>query len=614
MIVHLLLVAFAVVAKLGYSLICPAGFTQNGNLCYDFRNAASLFTWDNCNSYCLAESATMLCIQNSAQQTYTWSQVAYSLVWIGYYKTPATNNFQWVSGCTSTYSALGSGEGYNVNEQVAAMYLPISGQWIDTIRNNAAACYCQANAVEAPTAQPSHQPSIQPTSQPSSQPSMQPTVNLQHRQSILSSPTIQPRNEFAFAALTSTGRVETWGEAQYGGNSTTVRSLLSANVTAIAHARFSFVALNKNGTIAPWGNPLDARGNSGFSNIGYVVANEAAYALVQSTTGAVRALGSPHHGGDIADTTRCPGCATTLASGVRAVVASRGAFVAIKIDGSAFVWGNEHCGGEASTQLLTSLQSVVMVAATATAFAALLHSGRVVTWGDPYMGGDSSAVDIQLREVWHISSSRSTFVAYKKDGELAVWGYHGHADTTSVQAQLTSGVIYVAHTFVASAALKADGTVVTWGRADGGGDSSTVQAQLHDIVKVYGNGKAFAALTMTGGVVAWGKSGDGGQIPADKVIALSSGVVSLYHTDRAFASLKSDGSVVVWGQTAHGGSPGSAVEALLTSGVHTVCANDAAFSAIKTDGSVVAWGHSVSVPTAGVQFTSPHLTAPVECR
>jgi acyl CoA:acetate/3-ketoacid CoA transferase alpha subunit len=97
------------------------------------------------------------------------------------------------------------------------------------------------------------------------------------------------------------------------------------------------------------------------------------------------------------------------------------------------------------------------------------------------------------------------------------------------------------------------------------------------------------------------------------VTAVSGGVVSIAHTDRAFAALKNDGSVVVWGQAGHGGEPGAAVEALLTSGVHTICANDVAFSAIKTDGSVVAWGHSVSVPTAGVQFTSSSLAAGAQC-
>jgi fermentation-respiration switch protein FrsA (DUF1100 family) len=90
-------------------------------------------------------------------------------------------------------------------------------------------------------------------------------------------------------------------------------------------------------------------------------------------------------------------------------------------------------------------------------------------------------------------------------------------------------------------------------------------------------------------------------------------VLSIYHTDRAFAALKSSGALVVWGQAGHGGSPDSAVEALLTSGVQTVCANDVAFSAIKADGSVVAWGHSVSVPTAGVQFTSEYLKNGAVC-
>jgi phosphotransferase system IIA component len=56
------------------------------------------------------------------------------------------------------------------------------------------------------------------------------------------------------------------------------------------------------------------------------------------------------------------------------------------------------------------------------------------------------------------------------------------------------------------------------------------------------------------------------------------------------------------------------VQAPLTSGVHTVCANDVGFSAIKADGSVVAWGHSVSVPMAVVQSTSPDMITPVVCK
>ena len=113
---------------------------------------------------------------------------------------------------------------------------------------------------------------------------------------------------------------------------------------------------------------------------------------------------------------------------------------------------------------------------------------------------------------------------------------------------------------------------------DAGGDASAVQASLHDVVRVYGNIKAFAAVTAIGGVATWQCVSYGGNIPAGKLAA--------------------------WCQE---------VEALLTSGVHTICANDVAFSAIKTDGKVVAWGHTVTVPVAGVQFTSAHMSAAVVC-
>ncbi len=55
------------------------------------------------------------------------------------------------------------------------------------------------------------------------------------------------------------------------------------------------------------------------------------------------------------------------------------------------------------------------------------------------------------------------------------------------------------------------------------------------------------------------------------------------------------------------------MEAHLVSGVHTICSNDAAFSVIKTDGSVVGWGHPVSIPTAGVLFTSSAFQGNVTC-
>jgi hypothetical protein len=252
------------------SLVCNTGFTQNENFCYDFRYVYKT-TWDECNVYCIAEGSTMLCIQDSSQQSYVWSRSQHEDIWLGAFKTGGANNFNWVSGCASTYTNLASAEGSNSAEGYYIMTGGNGGQWGDVVGTSGAQCICQSDGVPttqptaptfiptpAPTATPTLQPTVlrsaQPTTQPSSQPSTQPTVNLQHQLSILSSPTFQPRNGFAFAALTSTGRVETWGEAQYGGNSAAVRMLLTGNVTSIIHSRYAFVALMNDGSFVPWGN------------------------------------------------------------------------------------------------------------------------------------------------------------------------------------------------------------------------------------------------------------------------------------------------------------------------------------------------------------------------
>jgi hypothetical protein len=469
-----------------------------------------------------------------------------------------------------------------------------------------------------PASCPTSRPSSQPSRQPSSQPSTQPSINLPTAQLIQSSPTYKVRNGFAFAAIGAGGKAEAWGEALYGGDAFAVQSELNANVAEVVASRFSFAAITADGSLGLWGVNASAAGLLRYGSLSYaltgLVANEAAFAGVDSATGRVIAVGSKHHGGNVLDDAYCNGYSLELSAGVRAITASSGAFAAIKTDNTLVCWGNKHAGADVASGVFSALAGAEVVVATMAAFAVLLSDGSVVSWGDRWSGGDSTTVSSQLRDVHHLTASRSSFVAFKKDSGVVVWGYGKYGgDTSAVAAALSSHVTQVAHTFTAMAALKTDGTVVAWGKQAAGGDASVVQSDLHDVVSVTGNSRSFAALTSAGGVVTWGSACCGGSIPSEKVTALSSGVASIHHTDRAFAALKSDGSVVTWGQAAEGGSPGAAVEALLTSGVHTICANDVAFSAIKTDGKVVAWGHSASVPTAGVHFTSSSLAPSAQC-
>jgi hypothetical protein len=469
-----------------------------------------------------------------------------------------------------------------------------------------------------PSAKPSSQPSCQPLSSPSAQPTSQPSIDPIALQTILASPTYKVRNGFAFAVVTANGKALSWGEAVYGGDSSAVQSALQSSVTGIVGARFAFAAIRTDYSLHLWGSNETISGPAAFRDGTYqlsaLIANEAAFAGVDTQTGKVIAVGAKHHGGDVLDDAYCNGYSAQLSAGVRSITASAGAFAAIKTDGTVLAWGSKYAGAGVTSGFLATLAGAKEVVASGAAFAVLLANNRVAAWGDPLLGGDTSAVVDQLQEVRHITASRSCFAAFKKDSSLVVWGYHKFGgDTSTVTAALSDNVVYVAHTFTAMAAVRTDGSVVAWGDSQAGGDASAVQSDLVGIVKVYGSGKAFAALTSVGGVVAWGRASQGGSIPAGKQAALTSGVVSIYHTDRAFAALKSTGQLVVWGQAGHGGEPSAAVEALLTSGVHTVCTNDMAFSAIKTDGSVVVWGHSTSAAVQGVLFTSTSLTQPATC-
>eukprot|EP01048_Picozoa_sp_COSAG05_P014157 COSAG05_NODE_1577_length_4502_cov_3.764706_3_plen_127_part_00 len=61
-------------------------------------------------------------------------------------------------------------------------------------------------------------------------------------------------NSFAFAALTTSGAVITWGRAPYGGDSSATNGeLLSDVVEVYTNGGWSWSALKKNGRVVRWG-------------------------------------------------------------------------------------------------------------------------------------------------------------------------------------------------------------------------------------------------------------------------------------------------------------------------------------------------------------------------
>jgi len=568
--------------------ICPDGWSNFGEKCY--KKAPSLLLQAPCEQYCTAQrpDATILCIENADQNGFILSQYI-SPVRIGYNDVVNEHNFVWGADCTSTYSNWQDGKpnlGWNGNY----VYLDSDGRWVDTA-DQALVCQCEYNWLH-PTLAPTVDPTMMPTVVPSD-----------IFQKIRTSPTYKVQNGFAFAVRASSGQVFTWGEDEYGGDSTVASEHLGDVFSDIASSRFFFAARNETGGVVTWG----ALTTKVEGSILFVVANEAALVGV-TELGQVLAVGSKFHGGDILSPTLCATCAASLTADVTNVTASAGAFAAMKADGSVFVWGNPHNGAYADAQTLIDAAGALLIVATRTAFAALRPDGTVVTWGDTVGGGNSTTVQSELVDVVHIIASENVFVAFKLDLTLVTWGYQQYGGNSSAVQHLLTNVVYVAHTPAAFAALRADGTVVTWGRARDGGDSSSVT--LNNIIHIVANKKAFAAVTATGGLTVWGKAEYGGVLPEP----VYEGVVAVYHTDRAFLALKSDGKVIVWGQAGHGGSPSNNILDLLQSRtVHTVCSNDVAFSVITTTGDVIAWGHAVAVPVEGIQFTDASLLSSAEC-
>eukprot|EP00434_Breviolum_minutum_P038912 symbB.v1.2.034528.t1/scaffold4473.1/size39787/1 len=169
--------------------------------------------------------------------------------------------------------------------------------------------------------------------------------------------------------------IVTWGNADFGGNSSAVQHQLKG-VQHIQASFRAFAAILKNGSVITWGS-ADCGGNSS----------------------AVR----------------------DQLNGVLQIQATRRAFAAILEDGSVVTWGDAEGGGDSSA-VQDQLKGVRQIQATGDAFAAILEDGSVVTWGDADDGGDSSTVQDQLKGVQQIQATGGAFAAILEDGSVVTWG------------------------------------------------------------------------------------------------------------------------------------------------------------------------------------------------
>ncbi|CAE8602513.1 unnamed protein product, partial [Polarella glacialis] len=141
----------------------------------------------------------------------------------------------------------------------------------------------------------------------------------------------------AFAAIKDDGSVVTWGNANHGGDSSSVADKLQEGIFQIAGNASAFATVKDDGSVVTWG--------MSFS------------------------------GGDSSSV------ADKLQEGVVQVSGNVNAFAAVKEDGSVTTWGTADRGGDSSSVADKLQEGVVQVSGNGHAFAAIKDNGSVVTWG-----------------------------------------------------------------------------------------------------------------------------------------------------------------------------------------------------------------------------------------
>ena len=321
--------------------------------------------------------------------------------------------------------------------------------------------------------------------------------------------------EFAFAALSHSGRVATWGvscqKSNCGGDSSTVASLLQSDITQVVGNSFAFAALTKSGRVITWG---DAASGGDQTTVSWFLQSS-----IKSIHPASQAFAAIHQNGSCVSWGNLLMDATvtsvSMVHNVEYVVATRDAFAAKISGGSVVSWGYAMNGGNYTSVASLLKEDVVGIASNTLAFAAWKVDGSAVSWGSVIAGGDSTTLQSELVGVHGISSNEETFVAIRKSSTSGwaafAWGGFGccGGNTSTVNNVLSSGVSSITAANSAYASLLESGRVITWGMVV---EEPATHKLRSDVVSLCGASSAFAAIKSNGSLIAWG-SGRAAQLP-----------------------------------------------------------------------------------------------------
>jgi uncharacterized repeat protein (TIGR02543 family) len=283
--------------------------------------------------------------------------------------------------------------------------------------------------------------------------------------------------------------------------------------------------------------------------------------------------------------------------GVSEIAAGLNHSVAMKPDGTIWAWGDNYYGqiGTGAATLgtqyntpveITGITNVIAIAAGEYHTLALKNDGTVWVWGRNNLGqlgtGDTNdrSVPTQLTGINGITAiaAKGNFsLALKSNGEVSAWGHNSYGQLgnqsyvnseSPVSVANLSGVIAIAAGYNHSVALTNTGKVMSWGEnITGGLGNGTDQASnipvlvttLNDAMGVTAGYRFTAAIRSNGTMQSWGwnnrgqlgnSSNNDSWVPVSvsvisKIAAASSGV------DHTIA-LNNDGSIYSWGANLYG--------------------------------------------------------------
>jgi hypothetical protein len=368
---------------------------------------------------------------------------------------------------------------------------------------------------------------------------------------------------YGSAALTSTGRVYTYGNPNNGGDSSDVSNNLLNSVVKIVEGRQGFAALRSDGVAVSWGSinnePLNV-------TAGNIVSHRSV------------------------NLTNCVD-----------IVSSQSAFAALKSNGSVVTWGCTATWPSATSYLYNVVKLLGGLGDIQPDFFALRSDGVVVSWGGSIV--QTSASLNSSSPVVDIYSIDTKCLLIRQNRNI----YEGFSNTSIYTIPEGITITQVHTTYNHRYMIRfSDGSAFT--------NLNNGSYQLLQGVGDFVSNDAAYAYIQNGAVYAGGDERFGGSLTsaAESIQngSASSGVIRLGCTSRNMAALKSDGTVVSWGYRFY--EPYykfENIQSQLTNIVDLIDLNNG-YIAIKSNGSMVSWGH-VYTPDTNYSFPTVSTTSAI---